>query len=324
MERTLHIVGTLRAQEDATVAAQVAGQMEETRVDVGDRVTAGREMALIDTTTYQALARQSAANLAKALASAANAEQNLKRIQSLQNDKIASASEFDEAAAAAGQARAEVEAAKAADALVQLNLARSRVKAPFDGTVAERIASIGDYVAIGTPILRLVKTDPLRLRLEVPERESISVRVDQAVRLRVEGDTNVYAGRIARLSPALSEDNRMLLAEADVPNRGSLRPGLFARAEIVVNEREDGLSVPAHALITFAGIDKVVVVKDGKALEKTVTIGRRGSDWVEIVAGLAAGEAVVLEPVGLRSGQPVTVTDPTEPSKPTPAAAGSG
>ncbi len=305
MERTLRVVGTLQAHDEATVAAQVAGQIEKTIVDLGDRVTAGQELALIDTASYDAFAHQAAANLAKAKASAANAAQTLKRVQQLQKDKIASSSEFDQAVAESEQALAEVKAAEAAEAIAQLNLSRSRVKAPFDGAIAERVADSGDYVSVGTPIIRLVKTDPLRLRLDVPERESSAVRVGQSVQVSVEGDTNVHSGSITRVSPAIRQADRMLQVEADVPNRGGLRAGLFVRARIVVNEHEAGLSVPANALVTFAGIEKVIVVQEGKALEKTVATGRRGEDWVEILSGLTAGETVVLEPGGLRTGQAV-------------------
>ena len=310
MERTLQVVGTLSAHEETIVAAQVAGQIEKYRVDLGDQVTAGQELALIDTTSYEALARQSAANVAKARANATNAAQNLKRTQELQKEKIASGSDLDQAVAESGSAQAEVNSAEAADAIAALNVQRSRVKAPFDGAVAERIASVGSYAAVGTPIVRVVKTDPLRLRLEVPERESTLVRVGQSVRVTVEGDTNVYAGTLARVAPSLRAASRVLLAEADVPAQGSLRSGLFARAEIVVNAGEPALSLPADTLITFAGLEKVVLVVEGKALEKTVVTGRRGAGWVEIVSGLNAGQTVVLEPAGLRTGQPLTVATP--------------
>ena len=307
MERTLHVVGTLSAHEEATVAAQVAGQIEKNRVDLGDRVTAGQELALIDTTSYEALTRQSAALFAKAAAAAASAAQSLKRVQDLQKDKIASTSDLDQAVAEAGKTAADVKAAEATDAIARLNLERSRVKAPFDGAVAQRIASAGDYVAIGTPIVKLVKTDPLRLRLEVPERESVAVRVGQNVRVTVEGDTNIYTGSLARVAPAIREADRMLSVEADVPNQGALRVGLFAHAQIIVNTREEAVSVPPNTLIVFAGIEKAVAIKDGKAVEKTVTSGRRGADWVEIVAGLGAGETVVLDPAGIRTGQVLTI-----------------
>lgn len=312
LERTLPVVGVLSAYDEATVAAQVAGQIEGTFVDVGDRVTAGQELALIDTTSYDALARQSAANLARAAASAANAEQNLKRIQDLQREKIASTSDLDQAVAEAAKAQADVKAAEAADAIARLNLERSRVKAPFEGAVARRIVTTGDYVGVGAPIVRLVKTDPLRLRLDVPERESVWVAVGQQVRLTVEGATNVHTGRIARVAPAIRESDRMLPVEADVPNHGALRAGLFARAHIVVDERELGVTVPADALTVFAGLEKVVVIRDGKAAEKTVTTGRRGADWVEIVSGLTPEEAVVLNPSGIRTGQALTLESPPE------------
>ncbi len=309
MERVLHVVGTLAAREEATIAAQVAGQLETNHVDVGDRVKTGQELALIDTTSYDALGNASAANLASAVASAANAAQNLHRTQELQKDKIASTSDLDAAVAEAARMQAEVNAAKAYDAVARLNLNRSRVKAPFDGTIAERLASAGDYLAVGTPIARLVQTDPLRLRLEVPERESVLVHVGQNVRVTIEGDTNIYRGQLARIAPAIRDNNRMLLVEADVPNPGGLRAGFFAQAQVIVNAREEVTSVPANALITFAGLEKVVVAMDGKAGEKTVTTGRREGNWVEIISGLNSGETVVLNPAGIRTGQTLIVSN---------------
>lgn len=314
MERTVHAVGSLLAREEATIAAQVSGQIEVLRVDLGDRVAAGDELALIDTTSYEALRRQSAAALARANAAAANAAQNLRRVQELHRDNIASISELDQAVAEADQAKAEVKAAEAAEAVARLNLERSRVKAPFAGVVAERIRSAGDFVAVGTPIFRLVQTDPLRLRLDVPERDAARVRAGQTVRLTVSGQTNVYTGRLSRIAPALRESDRMLAVEADIPGQEGLRPGLFVRAEIVVDEREPGLSIPSNALVTFAGLEKVVLVNAGKALERTVTTGRRGPDWVEITSGLQAGESVVLDPVGLRTGQSVVVETTAGPA----------
>jgi RND family efflux transporter MFP subunit len=288
-----------------TIAAQVAGQVEKFPADLGDRANAGQELALIDTTSYEALAQQAAANLAKATAAATNAARNLKRTEDLQKDKIASASEYDKALADADSTTAEVKAAEAAAAVARLNLERSRVKAPFDGAVAQRLSTVGGYVAIGTPILKFVKTEPLRLRLDVPERESSGIKVGQTVRIVVEGDKNVYTGKLSRVAPALRDSDRMLAVEADVPPQGSLRPGLFARAYIVVNEREQVISIPTNALTVFAGLEKVVTVKDGKAAEKVVTTGRLNSNSVEIVSGLSVGETVVLDPAGIRTGQPL-------------------
>jgi hypothetical protein len=112
-----------------------------------------------------------------------------------------------------------------------------------------------------------------------------------------------------RLSPVITEQNRMLMVEADVRNNGKLRPGSFARAEIVTNDAKMAVTVPNNAVVTFAGIEKVIVVQNGKALEKPITTGRRNTEFTEIVAGINVGEKIVVDPGNLQSGQAVEVVD---------------
>src|SRR6185295_3648019 len=129
------------------------------------------------------------------------------------------------------------------------------------------------------------------------------------VRLSLESDPTVYEGRVARLSPAISEQNRSLLIEAEIPNEhGRLRPGAFARGEIVVQPDRRLVTVPADALVTFAGVEKVLVVEAGRAVEKRVTAGRRTGDRVEILSGLTAGQHVIVRPGAIASGEPVSVS----------------
>jgi HlyD family secretion protein len=307
MERVLQVVGTLAARERSDHCR--AGRRAVGKKSRGPRryVKAGQELALIDTTSYEAVAKASAANLARANASAANAAQNLKRIQDLQKDKIASTSDLDAAVAEAARTRAEVKAAEANDAIARLDLDRSRVSKRRSMASSPNASLRREIIfRVGAPIARLVQTDPLRLRLEVPERESVAVRAGQSVRVFIEGDTNIYRGQFARIAPAIRADNRMLLVEADVPNPGGLRAGLFARAQIISAERERNVSVPASAIITFAGLEKVVSIKDGKATEKTVTTGAAMAiGWKS--SGLSTGETIVLDPAGIRTGQAVTI-----------------
>jgi len=157
-------------------------------------------------------------------------------------------------------------------------------------------------------VVCLVRLNPLRLRLEIGERDAPRIRAGQTVRLTVEGDTNRYAGEVKRISPALQEPNRILIVEADVPNPGTLRPGTFAHAEIVTSDPIPVLVVPRHALVTFAGLEKVWTVENGKAVEHRVATGERGPDWIEVISGLAVGASVILEPGQLQAGQPITVT----------------
>jgi membrane fusion protein, multidrug efflux system len=259
------------------------------------------------------------------------AAKSRERVRNLSKEGISSEAELDTAESAyvvaLNRYEASLEEARTRQAVLvqrraELDIAKQQltdtaIHAPFNGAIQSRNASLGEYLPAGAPVVTLVKTDPLRLRLEVPERDSASVRVGLAVRLVVEGDTNSHVGKVARLSPALNEQNLMLLVEADVPNYGSLRPGLYARAQIITSERDEGLTVPLKALVTFAGLEKVLVVQDGKALEKSVTTGRRGADWVEIISGLKAGETVVIDPGNLRTGESVNAlpTDLLQTSK---------
>ena len=354
MTRTIAVTGSLLAQEKSVLSAKVTGRVQNLLVDLGSVVRQGDLLAQIEPRDYELAVQQTAAALAQARtllglpadgeddrvelervssvrqakAVLEEATNNRQRVKRLSESGIATQSELDTAEAAYQVAvsrfdtaveEARVRTAAMAQRRAEHELARKQltdasVRAPFDGTIQARAAHVGEYVAAGTPILELVKSDPLRLRLQVPERDCSLVRTGQTVRLFVESDTNAYSGRISRLSPALDEQNRMLLVEGDVPACGSLRPGLFTRATILVDESQPGLSVPSEALITFAGIEKVVVVKDGKALEKVVATGRRGSDWAEIVSGLGAGEEIILNPGGLRTGQPVRIAGDEAPS----------
>jgi membrane fusion protein (multidrug efflux system) len=133
------------------------------------------------------------------------------------------------------------------------------------------------------------------------------VRVGHAVRLTVEGDATAYQGRVVRLSPIVQEQNRTLLVEAEVPNPNAvLKPGAFARADIVTDGSQPIIRVPTASVVTFAGVEKLLVVRQGKIAEVRVTTGRRANDTVEIVAGLKPGESVVLQPGNLAPGQAVT------------------
>lgn len=218
------------------------------------------------------------------------------------------------------QRRAELELAKA-------QLADSVLRAPFSGAIEERRVAPGDYVSAGSVALVIVRTHPLRLRLSVPEREADGLQVGLPVRLSVgearenaAGTSPVDAtgaapattpsieGRIARLGPSITEASRTLEIEVEIPNfDGALRPGSFARAEIVVQAADPAVLVPASAVVSFAGVDKVIGVDQGKAVEKRVRLGRKSGDRVEIVSGLAAGEDVVVQPGNLTEGQAVEV-----------------
>ena len=341
--------GTLAAYDQTTASVKVPGRLRSITVDLGSVVRRGQVIAQVEPQDYTLRVQQAEAALAQARARLGlspdgrddnvNPEQtgtvrqaravldearvNRDRSGKLVEQGVVARSDFDSADAtykvALSRYQDAIEEIRNRQAVMaqrrsELSLARQQladtaVRAPLDGIVQEKRASVGEYLAAGAPVVNIVKMDPLRLRAEVPEREAKNVRSGQNVRVTIDGDTNVYVGQIMRLSPVIAQQSRMLLVEADVRNNGKLRPGAFAHAEIVTNDAQMVATVPSNAIVTFAGIEKVIVVQNGKALEKPVTTGRRNGEWTEIVAGVNVGDQVVVDPGNLQSGQAVEVVE---------------
>ncbi|HWP57620.1 MAG TPA: efflux RND transporter periplasmic adaptor subunit [Candidatus Acidoferrales bacterium] len=344
--RVVSAIGTLAAEDRVVLGAKVVGRLSEIHVDLGSRVKKGQPLARIDPSDYELRVKQAQAALQQARvrlgltpdgaedtidleetalvrqAAAVLKEARLThdRMVKLWEGNFIARAELDAAISqltvAEGRYQDAIEEVRNRQALVvqrraELEIARQQladtvIVSPIDGAVSERQASVGQYLAEGTPVVTLVRIHPLRLRLSVPEREAGMVRVGQTVELTVEGDPNKYTGRVVRLSPAISETNRTLLVEAEVANpHGLLRPGAFAKGDIIVEAGEQIVAVPQDAIVTFAGIDKVLTVAEGKVVEKRVRTGRRVGDQVEILEGISATERVILRPGNLAAGQPV-------------------
>ncbi|MET0556634.1 MAG: efflux RND transporter periplasmic adaptor subunit [Vicinamibacteria bacterium] len=359
--RSVVVSGTLAAHNRATVATKVPGRLQVLNVDLGSRVEKGQILAQVAPTDYALRVQQAEAALAEARAriglgpgeedrvdpqqtgtvrqAAAvleEARQSRERSARLASEGLIAQAERDASEAAykvaesryqdaldeirgrsatAGQRRVDL-------AVAQQQLSDTSVKAPFAGVVEQKRANVGEYMAAGAPLLDLVSVDPLRFKAEVPERDAGSVRAGQGVRVSAEGVTREYAGTIARLSPTISERNRVLVVEADIPNDGGLRPGTFVRAQIVTDATSRGVTIPSRALVTFAGIQKVFLVREGKAVEKAVTAGQRTDEWTEIASGVSAGDEVVVDPGNLRTGEAVASSEmPAEPAHAASAAA---
>ncbi len=345
LEDTVTVMGTLAAYDQATVKVKVPGRLQTITVDFGSVVRRGQLIAQIEPRDYQLRVEQAEAALAQARARLGlpiegtddrvdpeqtalvrqaramleEARANYERSARLFKEGVIPRSRFDADEAAYKVALSRYQDAleevrnrqallaqrRAELALARQQLADTALYAPFDGVVQERHTSVGEFLAAGASVVTIVRMDPLRLRAEVPEREAHRVRPGQRVRVMVEGDPTIYTGRIVRLSPTITVQNRMLVVEAEVRNNGRLRPGAFARVEILTGEGRPALVVPPNALVSFAGLEKVFVVQQGKAVEKRVTTGRRTGEWVEILSGLEPGEEVILDPGNLQSGQAV-------------------
>lgn len=348
LARTATAPGTLAADEQAALSFKVTGRLSTLSVDLGSVVKKGQTIAQLDPRDFKMRMDQAEAGLQQArvrlglppqgeddhivaentaLVRQARAvleetRLNRERAARLVKEGVQSQAELDRTDSAYKVADSRYQDAmeevrnreavlvqrRSELALARQQLADTTLYAPFDGSVRERRASMGEYLAVGTPVATIVRVHPLRLRVELPEREARGVRAGLPVRVTVEGDTSVYPGRVVRLSPAFQEQTRTLVIEAEVDNQhGKLRPGAFAKAEIQTSTTTGVITVPTSALVTFAGIQKVFTVKDNKAVERPVVTGQREEDWVEITEGLKAGEMVVAAPGNLVTGQPVSI-----------------
>jgi len=345
VDRYLRVTGSLAADEQAEVSAETVGRVVEIPIERGTRVQQGTLLARISATETSAQLQEAEANAAQiesrlgltpgqpfeakqvpdvmnAKASLDWAEAEFNRIRSLLDQKVVSQSEFDQRRTQVEAARQQyqvalnsaqqsyrlLEAAHARITLARKAVADTSVRAPFAGLVAERVVSVGDYVTRGTRVATVVRVDPLRLELTVPEQSVSLVKVGLPVKLTVDAYTNEeFDARIRFVSPSLRADQRALTVEALAANAdGRLKPGMFATARIRQAVDAPALLVPATSVEVIAGTSRVYVVKNNRVEERIVTIGETFGDRIELTSGIAKGESVATDPKGrVADGQTV-------------------
>jgi multidrug efflux pump subunit AcrA (membrane-fusion protein) len=331
--RFLNVSGTLVAEEEAEVAAEVQGRVVGTPVERGTQVAVGSTLVQVAAEEARAQAQEADANVAQIQArlgdvesrdfdvdkvpevAAARASRDLARADferagMLYERKLVSKSEYDARQAQADNAQRQYETARngaeqqrqaLAGARARLALARKAVadtvvRAPFAGVVAERLVSVGDYVTRGTKVATVLRVNPLRLELTVPAQFISAIAVGRQVTLEVDSyPGQAFTGQVRYVSPGVRADSRALVVEAVVPNAdGLLKPGLFVTARIEQGKPTPGVLVPAAAVVTTSGTSRVFVVVDNHVEERIVTIGQQVGDRVEATSGVSASEVVAV------------------------------
>lgn len=335
--RFIRATGSLMAEEEADVAAETAGRVVAAGIERGTPVSHGAELIRLSSTETDAQLKEAEANAAQiearlgitagvvfdvnavpevqnAKASADLAQAEFARIKSLLDQRVVSQSEYDQRRTQAEAARQQHEAAKngAAQQYQSLQAARARVslarkaftdtvvRAPFNGIVAQRLVTVGDYVTKGMKVAIVVRVNPLRVQLTVPEQAVSSMAAGQPVTFEVDAyPGRQFEGRVKYVAPALQADQRALTVEALVPNAdGVLKPGLFATARIEQPGRTPGVLIPTASVQVTSGTSRVYVVAGDHVEERIVTTGEAVGDLIEITKGLKAGERVATKNVG--------------------------
>ncbi len=345
--QVLDLSGTLGPDEQADLVANVPAVVVKVNVDVGDRVKAGQVLITLDgrdaalrLAAARAQERQQRAYLGMTAGEGFDpakvpdvraareadllAQREVQRTNSLFAAGVISSSDAEHSKAQAEQARAMYDksmngakqayaglgAARAQAGLSAKALADTKIVAPFDGAVAERRVSPGDFAGMGVVVVVVVSDDPLRLKVPVPEPMVRYLRLDAEVTvLPTALPGQAFTGKVKRIGAALDSLSRSLPIEIEVPNPDrQLRAGYFARAMIATPDSlADVLTVPAAALSQGATSQRLFVRVGSKVEERLVVVGRSFDDRVEVTGKLSAGDQVVLSPPpGLGDGDAVS------------------
>lgn len=296
----------LEARGESQVVAKTSGVALSVLVEEGQQVRAGQVLTRLDASRAVLQAAQTAAQVRKL-------EANYERSRQLASQKLISANDID-------QLRYDLENARAANRLANLEVSYANVVAPIAGVIAERSIKPGNFVQINTPIFRIVDTSKLEATLNVPEREIATLKQGMEVDLQVDAlPGREFEGTIDRIAPVVDAGSGTFRVIAAFDSGGLLQPGMFGRIRIDHDQRTDALVVPRTALLED-GEPAVYTVRDKKAVRVPVTLGYMDGQWVEVRKGLKAGEQVVTAgKVALREGSAVQVIG--EPAPKTQVAA---
>ncbi len=279
LAESLTISGTLRPAEEVEIRPEIAGRMVEMRLEEGRQVQKGELLVKLFDGDLQA-------NLEKLRQQKLIAETSLDRLKKL--------------LAASGTSQNEVDLAQnqlnnivAEQNLISAQLTRTEVRAPFSGRLGMRSVSPGAYVSPTMSLATLYQTSPLKIDFFVPEKHAAQMREGQTIGFEVEGFSQKFTARVAVIEPKIDESTRSMKIRAVVQNAANgLRPGAFAKIDLKVAEGR-GIVIPTQALLPGLRDKKVIVSRGGKAEMQVVQTGQRTEDFVEISAGLAAGDTVV-------------------------------
>ena len=291
----LSATGTLVAHESVQVQAERAGVVKEISFEEGRPAKAGEVLVTMDDSELQAQLARARAQLD--LASALET-----RHRNLLETKGISAADFDQTRANLAIANAEVK-------LIESQIAKTRIRAPFDGVAGLRHASVGTYLTPGTPVCSFQDVNSLKIDFSLPERYLTYIKAGQSVSFRVAGRSEKFEAKVAAIEPTVEVQTRSLLIRAKVPNENAqLLPGSFVEVEVVLEEIPDAILIPALALVPGLQQQTVFIHREGQVEERQVQAGLRTADAVQIVEGLKAGEEVITSGIlQLRPGMKVQV-----------------
>ena len=274
------VTGSIEANESVILKSEVSGKITGIFFSEGQRVSAGTLLIKVYDDDLQAQLNKAKANLKLA--------EDVEERQRLLLDKEAiSRQEFDVAFANLQAAQADVE-------LLEAQISKTEIKAPFDGTLGFRKVSPGEYITPGVDIASLVKNDTVKIQFTVPEKYSQLLGRNTAIRYRMEGQSGERRATVYAVAPTIDPSTRTLQLKALAPNpNGSLIPGAFAKIDVMMQTQKNVLLIPAKAILSETSGQKIYLYKNKKVESVMIETGSRTNNRVEIVRGLSPGDTLI-------------------------------
>jgi RND family efflux transporter MFP subunit len=312
IEDLVKVTGTIHPVQEAAIAAQVSGLAETVAVRPGDHIDAGQLLVEVGTTDLQLQLDQQRSTMASSVVQLRAAEATLARTKLLADKGLAAQTTLDTAQAEVDGLAATIATQQSQVALAEANLLRARVMAPFSGTVASRDIEPGQIVNPGTTMLSIVDLSTVRVEVIASLKDSARIVAGQSVRLAVQGLAGQqFTGVVDRVSPIAEAGTRSIKVYLSLDNsEGLLRGGMFVTGEIVVQQDDDVIAVPAKAVHARDNASYVLAVVDSVVEERPI---ETGATWpavglVEARSGIIAGDVIVgTDLSGLTDGAPVTI-----------------
>jgi membrane fusion protein (multidrug efflux system) len=308
---TLNAIGTMAAVRGVTVAADLAGIVDQIEFESGQTVQEGQVLVVLDT-------RQEQAQMAAAEAQRVLARLNFNRMQELLDQKVVSKAEYDSATAESREAEAKV-------GEIRASIERKTIRAPFTGILGIRQVNRGQYLASGTPVVPLQSLNPIYVNFGVPQQAMADVRVGRDVHLTAENLGHLeFVAHVTAIDSVVDPTTRNIQVQATLVNPGGqLRPGMFVQTQLTLGASQPVIAVPASAVNYAPYGDSVFIVTDMKddkghayrgVRQQIVKLGPARGDQIAVLSGINRGDEVVTSGVfKLRNGAKVLVNNAVKP-----------
>jgi membrane fusion protein, multidrug efflux system len=291
----LSLSGSVEANEQIEIRSEVSGIVEAIYFQEGANVSKGQALLKINDLELKA-------QLSQAVTRQNLAVENERRAKLLLEKEAISQEEYDIASS-------EFRSLKAQTQLIQAQLAKTTVRAPFSGKIGLRSISPGTYVTPTTLISKLVNTDFLKITFSIPEKYSSNLQANTKVSFSIPNQTETFEATIYAIEPEIETTTRTLKIRAKISNtNGKILPGTFATVNLPITAIEDAILIPTEAIIPIQNGKKVIVAKNGKATEIQIETGTRTKDNILVIKGLQIGDTLVTSGImSIKADAPIQV-----------------